>query len=237
MAKAFRRHQDGSLSIGLREIERSVLADLFGQVAAMLSAEAWEHGSPPAQETPAWARELGLSGLGMGGLGKSEIDQGPAGLRVGEQAGGPGPQSGSAPPRDPALARLLPDGRRDDPQAAAEFRRLTQAGVRDSKLAALVRAAECMTEGGRISPADAGQLVRALTDVRLVLAQRLGIENDDDADLTVQRAETTANEQEKHALLAYDFLGYVQESLTLVLAADLPPLGRPGAQPPTLEDL
>ena len=39
------------------------------------------------------------------------------------------------PPDDPALARLLPDGFTDDPAASAEFRRFTEVGLRQRKVA------------------------------------------------------------------------------------------------------
>ena len=45
-----------------------------------------------------------------------------------------------APPTDPAVRRLLPDASRDDPEVAAEFRRLTEDDLR----------------AGKIAPADAG---------------------------------------------------------------------------------
>ncbi len=37
-------------------------------------------------------------------------------------------------PDDPVLARLLPDGYRDDPEAAEEFRRFTESGLRSAKV-------------------------------------------------------------------------------------------------------
>ncbi|MGH3274955.1 MAG: DUF2017 family protein, partial [Streptosporangiaceae bacterium] len=39
-------------------------------------------------------------------------------------------------PDDPILARLLPDAYADDPQAAGEFRRYTETGLRSGKVAA-----------------------------------------------------------------------------------------------------
>ena len=41
------------------------------------------------------------------------------------------------PPTDPAVRRLLPDASRDDPQVAAEFRRLTEDDLRAGKIARL----------------------------------------------------------------------------------------------------
>src|ERR1700726_4282497 len=36
-------------------------------------------------------------------------------------------------PEDPVLARLLPDGYRDDPEAAGEFRKYTEPALRNAK--------------------------------------------------------------------------------------------------------
>src|SRR6478735_4771268 len=49
-------------------------------------------------------------------------------------------------PDDPAIARLLPDASRDDPELAAEFRRLTQADLRATKRGGLLLLARVLTE-------------------------------------------------------------------------------------------
>ncbi len=86
------------------------------------------------------------------------------------------------PPSDPAVARLLPDAHRDDPEAAAEFRRYTEAGLRERKRAGLEVARRTLGREGAIVLDDdeARAWVVALTDVRLVLASRVGLETDDD---------------------------------------------------------
>ncbi|WP_277212412.1 DUF2017 family protein [Isoptericola croceus] len=100
-------------------------------------------------------------------------------------------------PRDPAVQRLLPDAHRDDADVAAEFRHLTQTDLAASKVARLLAFAETVdgtgdgADGGPDDAFSGGQVLvareaaqdfaGALTDVRLVLGERLGL--DDDADV------------------------------------------------------
>ena len=88
-------------------------------------------------------------------------------------------------PDDPALRRLLPDAYRDDADAAAEFRRYTDATLREDMLAdlAVVRGslgAIDAREHLTLSEAEAESWLRALTSGRLVMASRLGIERSED---------------------------------------------------------
>lgn len=96
-------------------------------------------------------------------------------------------------PRDPAVQRLLPDAHRDDADAAAEFRHLTQTDLAAGKVARLEALADLLDGSGGPGGADdadgqvlvardaAHDVAGALTDVRLVLGERLGL--DDDADV------------------------------------------------------
>jgi len=86
---------------------------------------------------------------------------------------------------DPALARLFPNAYPDDDEAAAEFRRYTRDGLVERKTAnsGLISAALAdASDDGRLAVArdDAEHWLPALTDLRLVLAERLGIHQDDD---------------------------------------------------------
>ena len=86
---------------------------------------------------------------------------------------------------DPALARLFPNAYPDDDEAAAEFRRYTRDGLVERKTAnsGLISAALTgASDDGRLTVAhdDAEHWLPALTDLRLVLAERLGIHRDDD---------------------------------------------------------
>jgi uncharacterized protein DUF2017 len=102
------------------------------------------------------------------------------------------PDAGTASPRtpeDPALARLLPDGNRDDPDASAEYRRLTEFGLRARKRSGARLAAAAL---GRPEPVilakDEGlALMKSFTDVRLVLGERLELRTDEDAEKLHER--------------------------------------------------
>lgn len=126
---------------------------------------------------------------------------------------------------DPALARLLPDAYRDDAEASAEFRRFTAEDLARRKMdnaraiVAALDAAELEPPkrrpfvavgevSVRLDEAGAQSWLRALTDMRLALAARLGIENDEEmADWarTNPRSDAVRN--------VYDWLAAVQDGL------------------------
>jgi hypothetical protein len=109
----------------------------------------------------------------------------------------------SAPPLDPALARLLPDAYRGDSEAASEHRRFTELGLVDRKVANARTVIRMLA--GRVVTLDAVEVqawLRHLTDLRLVIAARLQIEEDGD--------EGTGDEL---MLDLYDWLGYLQGTL------------------------
>ncbi|MEP6843591.1 MAG: DUF2017 family protein [Pseudolysinimonas sp.] len=86
---------------------------------------------------------------------------------------------------DPALARLFPNAYPDDAEAAAEFHRYTRDSLVEHKTAnsGLISAAlVASSDDDRLTVArdDAEHWLPALTDLRLVLAERLGIRRDDD---------------------------------------------------------
>ncbi len=138
----------------------------------------------------------------------------------------------TAPPADPALARLLPDAHRDDPEASADFRRYTELGLRERKRAGLALARASLQRDGALvlDDAEATAWVVALTDVRLVIAERLGLRTDDDHErLAAALAATVeADEPDSEAgmglgtmLALYDFLTWLQDSLVVALTAPL----------------
>ncbi|WP_374006971.1 DUF2017 domain-containing protein [Leifsonia sp. LS-T14] len=117
---------------------------------------------------------------------------------------------------DPALRRLLPDAYPGDPEASAEFRRFTAAGLADRKEAnaRVVIESLAQREGDPVEAvldeAQATAWLRAITDIRLVLAARLGIlEDGDEGDIHDQE---TALQR-----AVYDWLAAVQEFLVLAL--------------------
>ncbi len=131
-----------------------------------------------------------------------------------------GPRSISV---DPVLARLLPDAYRDDEAASAEFRRLTEPGLIDRKVAQLRAVMADLTSIETVTEEDAEDLpvvldeagalawLRAFTDLRLALAARLGIES------ATPRGPEQPDEDVVGLLAVYDWLGLVQESLVAAL--------------------
>lgn len=141
---------------------------------------------------------------------------------------------------DPAMARLVPEGYRDDPEAAAEFRRFTA----DDLVGGKVAAAKTVLAGLTGDAADAGDgadaliprelppgheavvtlegetawtWLRFLNDTRLTIAARLGIE-EDDAEPFDPAPATSDDEQDPQLMMAiYAWLGYLQESIVAVL--------------------
>jgi hypothetical protein len=126
----------------------------------------------------------------------------------------------SLSPEDPVLARLFPDGYRDDPLAAAELRSLIQDDLRDAKIAAahsVVAALNDLGPGGRVRlDEDAAQLwLTALNDLRLTLGTRLDVTEDPDDDLY----ERELDDPERFAYDIYLLLGWLQDSLVEALSA------------------
>ncbi|WP_157962334.1 DUF2017 family protein [Homoserinimonas sp. OAct 916] len=115
---------------------------------------------------------------------------------------------------DPAMIRLLPDAYPDDAEAGAEFRRFTAEGITERRR----QNARIVLEELEEAPADdpvviatesAPAWLRTITSLRLVLATRLGIENDDD------EGRTDDDAQPLHDV--YHWLGWLQESLIVAL--------------------
>lgn len=246
MASRFQRTRRGIVA-RLGPDEREVLASLLRDVSEMLAPE------PAADPVPADpVTDAEATGAGVPGVAELE-----AMLGITE---------GATVPDDPALARLLPEAHRDDPEASAEFRRYTEAGLRARKRSAIdvvlagLASADVAAAAAAQAP-DAGQapvqrapaaaLVGALTgsraprpddvvlddaeatawmtalnDVRLVVAERLGLRTDDDAARIAAIAArpprpATTEAEATQAWLAsiYDFLTWLQETLVIAVAA------------------
>ena len=119
-------------------------------------------------------------------------------------------------PKDPALARLFPDGYTDDPDASADFRRYTEPDLREHKRVALQTALETIGEPGvrkTLTPEQAQAWLRALNDTRLVLGERLGVTEDWD-DLV---ASLDDDDPRIGLFWVYDRLTYLQETLVRAL--------------------
>lgn len=120
-----------------------------------------------------------------------------------------------APPQDPALARLLPDGYRDDPEAAASLRRLSEASLRQGKSDAAQTVLRCLPERGGKIKLD-GEAVQAwlgaFNDLRLVLGTRLGVTEESDP-----LGGHAAEDAEAAPYVIYQWLTAVQDNLVQVL--------------------
>ncbi len=140
---------------------------------------------------------------------------------------GPTPDdaSGLDRPRDPALDRIVPSAHRDDEEIAAEFRRLTEHGLRGRKAGTLQTAIDALAAAHppkvTLDAAQAQALAMALTDVRLVLGERLGLRTDEDAEALHEHVVTAGDADTDDPVVAlaayYDFLTWLQESVTLAL--------------------
>jgi hypothetical protein len=136
-------------------------------------------------------------------------------------------------PEDPVLVRLLPDAYREDDEAAADFRRFTEAALRADKVANARMLLDTLREAGydggtsealdeaaadtieiELSPQQVQAWLRSLTDMRLALATRLGIEDDDEEDWE------ELPDDDPRAVMhdVYGWLGFVQESLVQALS-------------------
>jgi len=185
----FKRARHGAVTAEPSEVEVAVLSSAVGQLLQLLGAQDDAHDDDP------------LAAL--------------VGLPAGEVAR----------PQDPALARLLPDAYRpeasDEPgfdaeEAAADFRRYTEADLRAGKradAAAVLESLASLPTGGRLrlDRPQADAWLGTLNDLRLVLGTRLEV-TEDPAD-----AQPPEDEELAHAMQVYGWLGWLQESLLEVL--------------------
>ncbi|HVK27867.1 MAG TPA: DUF2017 domain-containing protein [Nocardioides sp.] len=126
-------------------------------------------------------------------------------------------------PEDPVLRRLFPNAYRGDDESAAEFRRFTEGGLRDGKARAAGTIIDVLEEAGLPNEPTEDDMVidvelddetalvwmRSLTDLRLALGTRLGVEEGDEAywyDLPDEDPRAPAHH-------IYEWLGFLQETL------------------------
>jgi len=228
--RAFQSERAGYVA-RLDATEREVLATIVADVAEMLGAGRF--GSPSSTPTPD-ARDAEDT------QGAPDAVRSLLSLRALPDV--------VPAPVDPAVHRLLPDASDDDAELAAEFRRLTEGDLRRAKIERLRALWRSLTGGPAGEPGepdtdllvrrdDAVDLAATLTDLRLVLADRLGLESEEDSnalydalerrDLGVQDPDRSArevlqDEVREYLGSVYAALGWLQESLMAVLLADLP---------------
>jgi hypothetical protein len=197
VARAFKRK--GQRFVAAFDVmERGVVAGLMEQTRELVA--------PPERELTGDAFEDLVAGLGVS-------------VAAADQVAGPGEVGGA---RDPALERLLPTAHRGDDEVASEFRRLTENDLRDRKATTLTTAIDALREAHgdklELTREQAHAMVIALTDTRLVLGERLGLRTDDDAlELDERVATLDADDPTVYAASFYDFLTWMQESLTTAL--------------------
>lgn len=125
-------------------------------------------------------------------------------------------------PEDPVLARLFPTAYPDDEEAAGDFRRFTEATLRDGKASAASFIIDTLEDAGlppepedgifidvELDPPAAMTWMRCFTDMRLAIATRLGVEEGDEgfwASLPDEDPRAQVHD-------IYDWLGYLQETL------------------------
>ena len=215
MARGFKRSH-GRFVAKLDAVERGLVVGLMEQVLELVEPEPQVDpaADPAADPATGGGDEFDRIVAGLGGIGMG------VSLSASEQV----PElSGSVPqPRDPALERIFPTANRQDDQVAAEFRRLTEDGLRARKAANLTTAITALAaiddQKVALEQPQALALLIALTDVRLVLGERLGLKQDDDMELLEEQVSGLEDDDPAvYALAVYDFLTWLQETLAHAL--------------------
>ena len=192
----FRPTRGGGVRAWLAAPEASLLRSLVGQVLTLIAPDGSD---PAAPDKTSWNNVADLEALLDSPATQDE------------------PQEPPQTPDDPVLARLLPDGYRDDPDAAGEFRKYTEPGLRTAKQQAALQMLDSLPDaGGRIqlTQDQAQAWLKALNDVRLALGVRLDVTED----FEQQWAELNREDPQWAAYEVYAWLGAVQESLVQALA-------------------
>ena len=198
---AFRRSR-GKVSARFTASQAVILRNLVSQVAELLGGATEPGPAVPGTAPPPAAPDA------------ARPEEPEAFLE--EMAAMLGTAGPTSPPEDPVLARLLPDAYRDDPEAAGEFRRYTEQGLRSGKVAAAQTVlATLPAKGGqvRLGPEDAQAWLRAINDVRLAIGTLLGITEDYEDELE----QASWADPRSAYLEVYHWLGYIQDSLVRAL--------------------
>lgn len=117
-------------------------------------------------------------------------------------------------PEDPVLARLFPDAYRDDAEAAGEFRRYTEAGLRDGKRLNAQVVLDSLRPGEITLDGEQAQAwLRILNDIRLALGTLLDITEE----YGDQIAGLAPGGRRYQMLVEYDWLTVLQHSLVEAL--------------------
>lgn len=141
-------------------------------------------------------------------------------------SGSSGVSDDATTPDDPVLRRLLPDAYRDDPDAADEFRRLTEGELRAAKSGGLGRIVSDLSERGQprrsggvkfeLDDEGAAEWLSALTDLRLALGTRIGVTEDMDE----ERAGLAVDSPRYAEIATYDWLSWLQDAMVRALTGE-----------------
>lgn len=159
---------NGRVNVGLDQDERAVLALLARDISELIRADLGLD-----EETPA---------DGVEALDAAADSDDPL-LRLEAEFAD---VRAARPARDPAVARLFPSDVVDDPHEAEEYRRYTQPGLVTARLERLdafreyLDAIPAPLRTVDLSEDQAAGWVPVLNDMRLVLAERIGIRNQED---------------------------------------------------------
>lgn len=209
MAHAFRRRPDGSLVCRLDGEEKAIIAQVAQETADLIRAD------------------LGI-GTDSGAIRRAADSEDPLQRLEAEFA-----SRDAREPTDSAVQKLFPDAS-EDPDLAAEYRRLGQQDLADGKLGDLRRVMAVMDASGpgrsevALDAEDAVVFLRALNDVRIVLADRLGLQRDGDFDTVRmlqqigERVEGAGQPDGENVggdvvIAVYELLSWLQESLLLAM--------------------
>ncbi|MGJ3508541.1 DUF2017 domain-containing protein [Enemella sp. A6] len=189
--KAFKKRRGGDYQAKMEETEVALISSLVEQLIELLEVPGEdEPGAEDDDPFEALARELA-----------DDPDQ----PEVSE---------------DPAVRRLFPDAYPHDPAASSDFRRFTEADQRRRKIAEakVVLQALNTTYSGvrplRVEPDEVTAWLRTLNALRLTVATRLGITDEESAEELTELPDT---DPRAFMYSVYEFLGWMQESLLHVL--------------------
>ena len=220
--RAFRRVSQG-LACGLDDWERELLARLALEVRAILQSD------EPTDEDAGGSTVLPSTRSDPGRPGESERDREVLAALDFDLDQSSNHVHTGRPASDPVVGVLLPEAS-EDPVTAMEVSSLTRARLRSGKVDRLARmAAELRAPSGPeatvlVPIGQEAEWLGAINDIRLVLAQRLGIESAQDAghvhDIAFQEApesETSHEQWYRGTALVYDMVTWWQESLISAL--------------------
>ena len=181
------RASQGGVTARFGAAQARIVRDLVSQVAELLGADPETEEDRPSADTPPVPDSPGPS--------DGQVLEAAFGLTDATEA-----------PRDPVLARLLPDAYRDDPGAAGEFRRLTEGSLRRDKVSAADRLLATLPGEGsgevRLDPELTETWLSTINDVRLALGTRL--------EVTEEMAEPDPEDPDAPAYVVYLWLTELQ---------------------------